>query len=100
MITTPLSSDVRRDDVRPYFLWDEPTTVGELRRLLAEPAHPQRLRYLERLLREARVEDVWVFVDPGTVAALWPVLGSRMGRRRPVGEFLLKTWRRHGLLAA
>ena len=96
----PLSLDVRRDDVRPYFLWDEPLTAGELRRIVKDPSHPERLRYVERILREARVDDVWAFLTPQDVAAVWPGSRGHLGRREPVWELLLTTWRRHGLLAA
>lgn len=54
-----------RDEARvPYFFWDRNVTVGELRAVLADAAHPERLPLLRVLLREARPDEVWAFVTP------------------------------------
>jgi hypothetical protein len=79
----------------PYFLWDEPITLAELRARLRGDAS-ERLRLLGRILREARDTDVWRFTTPAEVAAAWPELQRYLGRRRAFWEFLLGRWRELG----
>ncbi len=88
-----LSLDLDDPEAVPYFLWDEPVTVAELRSRLAHADRPERLRLLGRILREARDPDVWRFTTPAEVAASWPELQRYLGRRRAFWEFLLGRWR-------
>jgi hypothetical protein len=94
-----LSTDLDRPDAVPYFVWDEPMTVREIRDRLARLSPPERNRLLGRILREAKDTDVWRFTSPEDVAAHWGVLAPQLGRRRGFWEFLLGQWRRQGLLA-
>ena len=82
----------------PYFLWDEPMSVAELRRRLATTAHPGRVRLLGKILREARDTDVWKFTTPGEVRDHWPELLLLLGRRRAFWEFLFDRWQKEGFL--
>jgi hypothetical protein len=93
-----LSTDLDDPGAVPYFLWDDPMTVTELRRRLATASPAERVRLLGRILREARDTDVWRFTSPQEVSALWPELARHLGRRRPFWEFLLEQWRGMGLL--
>ena len=97
-----LTTDMRNLERRPYFLWDEDVSVGELRAILGQrDAHdPTRLRLLGKMLREARDLDVWTFVTPLEVARALPDLARRLGRRRAFWEFLIEGWRGDGLLPA
>ena len=95
----PLTTDMDRDDHRPYFLWDEDVTIGELRAVLAGPLSPARDRLLGKLLREARDIDVWRFVSPAEVAHELERLQPRIGRRYRFWRFLIDGWRSDGLLA-
>jgi hypothetical protein len=99
-MTVLLSVDLQSPEAVPYFLWDEPMTVSELRQRLTTASEPERLRLLAKILREARDTDVWAFTNPAEVAGLWPQLAPRTGRRRPFWEFLLGRWRALGLIAA
>lgn len=92
-----LSTDLGDPDAIPYFLWDEPMTVAELRRRLDRPT--ERTPLLGKILREARDTDVWSFTTPQEVWRLWPQLSRHLGRRRAFWEFLLGRWRELGLLA-
>lgn len=94
----PLTSELDRPDAIPYFLWDEPMTVAELRRRLSTLSAPERARLLGKVLREARDTDVWKFASPAHVVSSWPELVPHLGRRRGFWEFLLDSWRRQGLL--
>jgi len=92
-----LSLDLDDPAAVPYFLWDEPMTVAELRARLQGASRPERLRLLGRILREARDPDVWRFTTPAEVAASWPELQRYLGRRRAFWEFLLQRWRELGV---
>ncbi len=93
----PLTTDLTSPEAVPYFLWDEPLTVAEFRRRLAESSMPERDRLLGKLLREARDPDVWLFVSLDEVRAAWPRVVGHLGRRRPFWEFLLDAWQRQEL---
>lgn len=93
-----LTTDLSREECRPYFLWDEDTSIAELRGALSGPHPDERRRLLGKMLREARDSDVWQFVTPGDVAAALPELGRHLGRRQAFWEYLIGRWRAHGLL--
>jgi len=95
----PLSSDLTDPDSVPYFLWDEPMTVAELRRRLGSGSQAERTRLLAKILREARDTEVWMFTTPEEVERRWEELAPRLGRRRAFWELLLGEWTRDGLLA-
>ncbi|SRR5581483_3533109 len=92
-----LTTDLSRDDAIPYFLWDEPMTLGELRRVL-DHSDEDRIRMLGKILREAREEDVWLFTTPEEISRRWDQLSRYLGRRRDFWTFLLSRWREQGLL--
>ena len=94
-----LSTDLDDPSAVPYFLWDEPMSVAELRARLASGSPDERDRLLGKVLREARDTDVWRFATPPELVARWPGLVRHLGRRRGFWEFLLGQWRRAGLLA-
>jgi hypothetical protein len=94
----PLSTDLDDENAVPYFLWDDPMTVGEVHRRLATASPPERDRLLGKILREARDPDVWRFIRPDELAARFSALSRHLGRRRPFWEFLLDRWQKEGLL--
>lgn len=96
----PLTTDMTRQDLRPYFFWDEDVSIGELQQILADPDSPRRDELFGKMLREARDIDVWNFVRPAEVARSLERLRRRVGRRYPFWSFLIEAWRRYGLLGA
>lgn len=94
-----LSTDLDDPDAVPYFLWDEPLTVRELHARLQSASHPERVRLLAKILREARDTEVWKFTTLREVVELWAELSRQLGRRRAFWEFLLSEWQRQGLIA-
>jgi len=90
--------DLDREDGRPYFVWEEPITVGELRRLLRDGDQEERLRWTARILRDARFEDVWRFLTAKEVARAFEALRPRLGRRAAFWAWMLDRWRADGLL--
>ena len=94
----PLTTDLDREDARPYFLWDEDLSIAELRRHLHGDDAYERHRLLAKMLREARDIDVWKFTTPEEVARALPQVAHRLGRRRGFWEFLIQGWRDDGIL--
>ena len=92
-----LSLDLDDPTAVPYFPWDEPMTVAQLRSGLERASRSERMRLLGRILREARDPDVWRFTTPAEVAASWPELQRYPGRRRAFWQFLLGRWQELGL---
>jgi hypothetical protein len=93
-----LSSDLSDPQAVPYFLWDEPMTVAELRERLSTASPPERTRLLGKILREARDTEVWLFTTPGEIAKSWSGISRNLGRRREFWEFLLESWSKQGRL--
>jgi hypothetical protein len=94
-----LSIEMENPTAIPYFLWDDPMSVAQLKERLRDASRPERIRLLGKILREARDTDVWKFTSPDEVRQLWPELTVHLGRRRPFWEFLIKRWKIEGLLA-
>ena len=93
-----LSSDLSDPEAVPYFLWDEPMTVAELRTRLSSASPPERARLLAKILREAKDTDVWLFTTPVEVAERWHEISRHLGRRRGFWRFLLERWSEQGRL--
>jgi hypothetical protein len=94
----PLSTNLDSDTEMPFFLWDDPMTVIELKTRLKTTSLSERNRLLGKILREARDTDVWKFTTPGEVWKNWNDLKQHLGRRRAFWEFLLKQWKKEGLI--
>lgn len=92
-----LSLDLRDPCARPYFLWDEQTTIGAFRDALLRGDSDEKARLIGKLMREARDEDVWQFTTVAEVRRLWPSIERYLGRRRAFWTYLLEAWQRHGL---
>ena len=52
-----LSTDLDDPDAQPYFIWDVPVTVRELRELLHHGDEATRALWTGRVLREARYAE-------------------------------------------
>jgi hypothetical protein len=75
MSSLPLTTESLLDDTaRPYFLWWTDATVGQLKEHLAASDPEERAYWMAALLREANSRDVWLFVTPDEICALWPRL--------------------------
>ena len=85
----PTMESLRTDATRPYFLWWTEATVGDLERHLRDPDPDTRACWMGALLREANTRDVWLFVRPADIRALWPHLARHLGRTRERWAYLL-----------
>jgi len=86
----PTSTDLLENETKPYFLWWTDVSAGRLRELLGSPDEETRAYWMGALLREANTRDVWLFVTPDAVRALWPRLNRYLGRSRAMWSYLLR----------
>ncbi len=85
----PTSESLLDDSQRPYFLWWTNATAGDLREHLDATDPEERAYWMGALLREANTRDVWLFVTPDAIKALWPRLIRYLGRSRDMWAWLL-----------
>jgi len=81
---------------RPYFLWDCDLTLEEFRHSLEDPDPEVRAYLVGKLMRQAKPDDVFLFVGPRTIRELWPRLERYLGRSRAFWTWLFDTWERQG----
>lgn len=93
-----LGTDLQDPETRPWFLWDEDLSVRELRAILAIESHPRWVELAAKVMREARDDQVWLFLPPSRVVARYQDIGPRLGRRKAFWDYLLQAWRRRGLI--
>ena len=93
-----MSSNFDDESAIPYFCWDEPITVSELKIRLKTASKQEKLRLLGKILREARDTDVWEFTTPQFVWKNWKELEKFLGKRREFWKFLFEFWEKEGLL--
>jgi hypothetical protein len=98
MAGVKLTSDMDDPSGIPYFLWDRPETIGQLRKRLRGAGAEERAHILGVVLREARDTDVWSFTRPDEIASMWEAIVPHLGRRREFWQWLLNRWREDGLI--
>jgi hypothetical protein len=81
---------------RPYFLWDCGLTLDEFRRGLEDPDPEVRAYLIGKLMRQAKPDDVFLFVRPREIRTLWPSLTRYLGRTRGFWSWLFETWEGQG----
>lgn len=95
-----LALDFDDPDAKPYFLWSEEMTVRELRQILAgEQGEFLQNMYIGRILREARVREVWHFLTPNDIVQHWDGIQRHLGRSKKLWTYLLDVWDEHGLIS-
>jgi hypothetical protein len=87
-----LSTNLDDPWVRPYFLWDEDTTVAGFRSAVEAADDAEWARLVGKLMREARDTDVWGFVTPQDVWERRADVDRYLGRRRAFWRYLLEAW--------
>ncbi|MGE0495289.1 MAG: hypothetical protein AB7S38_39145 [Vulcanimicrobiota bacterium] len=82
---------------RPYFLWSEDLSDEMFRSILRGDRGPElQALYTGRLLREARMAEVWWYLKPQDIADRWPEVARHLGRARQFWHELLEAWREAG----
>lgn len=77
---------------RPYFLWDVDMTLEEFKASLADPDEQVRAYLVGKLMRQAKPDDVFLFVSVDTIRELWPSLERYLGNRRAFWKRTLDAW--------
>jgi len=77
---------------RPYFLCDCELTADDLRRHLLEGDRATRAYLVGKLMRQAKPDDVFLFVSLEEIRDLWPDLERYLGLTRPFWSWLLPRW--------
>jgi hypothetical protein len=80
----------------PYFCWDRPWTVAEIRRRLAAAQGVERDRLTAWIMREAAFKDVWLFLTPAEVRDALPRVSPMLGRWRAFWPYLIGRWHELG----
>lgn len=83
---------------QPYFIWDVPITVAELRQRLRHPDAGVRALWKARVMREARYQDVWRFLSLEDLLVDFERIQKHLGRTRRFWRFLIDGWRADGLI--
>jgi hypothetical protein len=81
---------------RPYFLWDCELTLDQFKRGLEDPDPEVRAYLVGKLMRQAKPDDVFLFVTPRTISELWPHLVRYLGQSREFWTWLFEVWRVQG----
>ena len=93
-----LTTNLADGSAVPYFLWDEPLTLDELRRRLASDDVDERLRLMGKVMREARFDECMQLVPVAEIVANYPRLRRNLGRSLAFWDFLIAEWRNLGLV--
>jgi hypothetical protein len=94
-----LATDLSDGSAVPYFMWDEPLTLDDLRSRLAGSDEAERTRLAAKVMREARFDEAVQLVPVARIVAEYPQLRSNLGRRRAFWDFLIAEWRSLGLIS-
>lgn len=91
---TPFLNQTKPDELtdgsgQPYFVWDQRMTLEEFRSGLNSDQPGVRARFAARLLRDARPDDVFLFLDRDALTALWTEVEPLLGRSRDFWAWLL-----------
>lgn len=93
----PTPPDLRLDaHGRPYFLWDVDWSDERFRRELALADDGLRVELIAKLMRQAKPDDVFEYVQVSEVVRLWDRLSPRLGNQRPFWEWIFGRWRELG----
>jgi len=97
--TTPIT-DLLGADGRPYFLWDVPDMdLDGFRTALGDPDPEMRAYWVGKLMRQAKPEDVFLFVTRAEIQELWPRLERYLGKGREFWTWLFAQWERLGVVS-
>ena len=78
---------------RPYFLWDEDTSLDEFLRGLHDPDPEVRAYRAAKLMRQAKPDDVFSYLSLREMRQLWPRIERYLGRSRSFWQWLLDQWK-------
>jgi hypothetical protein len=77
---------------RPYFLWDTDITLERFEELLREGPEEVRVHMLAKLMRQAKPDDVFLFVRLEDIRRLWSKVERKLGRTREFWTWWMERW--------
>ena len=77
---------------RPYFLWDTDMTLERFEELLRSGEEDLRAHLVAKLMRQAKPDDVFLFVRLDEIRDLWAKIHHRLGRTREFWSWWMKRW--------
>lgn len=77
---------------RPYFLWDTDMTLARFEELLQSGEEALRVYLLAKLMRQAKPDDVFLFVGLDDIRRSWSSLQRQLGRTREFWTWWMKRW--------
>jgi len=77
---------------RPYFLWDTDMTLIRFKELLQAGEDEVRAHLVAKLMRQAKPDDVFTFVELREIGKLWPQLERKLGRTREFWTWWMERW--------
>ncbi len=81
-------------------MWDERLSEAQIHEQLAHGTPARRIALMAKIMRDARVCDVWRYLDPHDIARHHKELFPRLGWHKDLWVFLYNQWIDHGLLDA
>ncbi len=75
---------------RPYFLWDCKLTRAEFEKRIAKSEDSEvRAYFAAKLLRQAKPDDVFLFLTAQDIADLWHDMLPYLGKKKEFWDWLL-----------
>lgn len=83
---------------RPYFLWDTDLTISEFKELLHHDDPDVRAYLIGKLMRQAKPDDVFLFVTPRQIYDHWQAVQKHLGKTSAFWRWLFERWEQLGVL--
>ena len=77
---------------RPYFLWDLNIELKQFKSMLQDPDEDIRAYMLGKLMRQAKPDDVFQFVELKEISNNWKKTEKHLGKTREFWRWLLERW--------
>ena len=77
---------------RPYFLWDTDMTLERFEELLRSGEPAVRVHLVAKLMRQAKPDDVFLFIGLEDIGELWAKIQPKLGRTREFWSWWMKRW--------
>jgi hypothetical protein len=77
---------------RPYFLWDCSWSDSEFREMLRDADPDVRAALIGKLMRQAKPDDVFLYITEADIRAHWERLQPHLGKTREFWTWILTIW--------
>ncbi len=73
----------------PYFMWDEILTKDEIKRQLIESPVERKISLMAKIMRDARLQDVWEFISVNDIVKYHNDLFQQLGWHKDLWVFYI-----------